>query len=308
MSREKFAILEQQCESAFESNGPFWHMCTPGANIEILFTDREELRYGMNLTAMCRSLCPNIEIYTHTVMNNHIHAIISGNETLCLNFFIEFRKRLQRYLTNKGRNVDMSGFVCNLIPIENIQSLRNEIVYANRNGYVINPKCTPFSYEWSAGIYFFNPILKNAHHQLGKRVSPTYGRKIFKTREMFKLDNLLFYNDTAIPTTYCSIDKAESFFRDAHHYFNLLTKDWEAYSAISKRLRDTVFLTDEEMFSAVSSYTSKSYNNHRPSTLSPKEKIEVAKKMHFEYNANNRQIKSILKLDTSIVQELFPKG
>ena len=29
--------------------------------------------------------------------------------------------------------------------------------------------------------------------------------------------------------------------------------------------------------------------------------------MHREYHATNRQIKNILKLDLSVVQELFPK-
>ncbi|MBO7248735.1 MAG: hypothetical protein J6U88_01465, partial [Bacteroidales bacterium] len=63
---------------------------------------------------------------------------------------------------------------------------------------------------------------------------------------------------------------------------------------------------DEEMYGAISSYTTRYYNQKRPSNLTPKEKLEVAKVMHSEYNASNRQIKSILKLDASIVQEMFP--
>ena len=42
-------------------------------------------------------------------------------------------------------------------------------------------------------------------------------------------------------------------------------------------------------------------------TFSAKDKIEVAKRMHFEFNASNRQIKNILKLDDGIIDELFPK-
>ena len=40
--------------------------------------------------------------------------------------------------------------------------------------------------------------------------------------------------------------------------------------------------------------------------LLPKEKIEIARKMHFEYNASGRQIRSILKLEQHIVDEMFP--
>lgn len=35
-------------------------------------------------------------------------------------------------------------------------------------------------------------------------------------------------------------------FRDAHQYFNLLSKNYEAYSEEARRLGDIVVLTDEE--------------------------------------------------------------
>lgn len=306
MKREMYASLESQCERVFEENGPFWHLYTPGENVETLFADKNDLIFGMNLMSLCLMLNPELEIYTHTLMNNHIHVILNGRKEYCLEFFSQFKKRLQRYLANNGRNVDLSKFDCSLLRIETLQSLRNEIVYVNRNGYVVNSRCTPYTYFWGAGLYFFNTILKGALKLLAKRVTPTYGRKVFRTRDIIDTNSLLFYNDIALPTSYCSIEKAESLFRDAHQYFNMLSKSWEAYSAISARLGDSVFLTDEEMYGAISSYTTRYYNQKRPSNLTPKEKLEVAKVMHSEYNASNRQIKSILKLDASIVQEMFP--
>ena len=133
MNRENFVLSEQQCERSFDNNGPFWHLCTPGDNIGILFSDREEFKYGMNLMALCRLLCSDVEIYTHTLMNNHIHAIVGGKGESCLDFFKEFKKRLQRYLSNKRRMIDLAGFECALIPIPDLKSLRSEIVYVNRD-------------------------------------------------------------------------------------------------------------------------------------------------------------------------------
>ena len=37
-----------------------------------------------------------------------------------------------------------------------------------------------------------------------------------------------------------------------------------------------------------------------------KDRIDLAKKIKQDYNASNRQIKSILKLDPGVVDELFP--
>ena len=308
MNRENFVLSEQQCERSFDNNGPFWHLCTPGDNIGILFSDKEEFKYGMNLMALCRLLCSDLEIYTHTLMNNHIHAIVGGKRESCLDFFKEFKKRLQRYLSNKRRMIDLASFECALIPIPDLKSLRSEIIYVNRNGYVVNNKCTPYSYMWGSGIYYFNPLLRHAHALLAKPITASVGRRIFKTRDLIPLEGLLFYDDFALPTTYSSVAKGESMFRNAHHYFNMLTKEWEAYSAISQRLGDKIFLTDDELYGAISSYTLKHYNTNKPSNLSPKDKLSVARVMHFDYHANNRQIRSILRLESSVVQELFPKG
>ena len=74
----------------------------------------------------------------------------------------------------------------------------------------------------------------------------------------------------------------------------------------AKRLHDLVFLTDEELYSAVSMVCKKNYNTKQPSLLAAKEKVEMAKIMHYEYNATNRQIKSILKMEMHIIESLFP--
>lgn len=50
----------------------------------------------------------------------------------------------------------------------------------------------------------------------------------------------------------------------------------------------------------------KHHNIKQPSLLSAKEKIEMARIMHRNYNASNRQIRNILKLGKEIVEELFP--
>lgn len=50
-----------------------------------------------------------------------------------------------------------------LKPINDLKALREAIVYVNRNGYVVNPSHTPFSYPWGTGRYYFNdvPITKD---------------------------------------------------------------------------------------------------------------------------------------------------
>ena len=95
-------------------------------------------------------------------------------------------------------------------------------------------------------------------------------------------------------------------FRDARSYFNSLTRNAEAFSQIASRLKDSIFLTDDELYSVICSYISKEYSVKAPSQLSAQQNIDTARHMHFNYNASNHQLRRMLRLDPSILEELFP--
>lgn len=77
-----------------------------------------------------------------------------------------------------------------------------------------------------------------------------------------------------LPSGYVHYNLGEAMFRDAHHYFNMLSRNYEAYSEEAKRLGE----------------------------------IEVARIMHTEYHATNAQIQRILNLAKQYVDQLFPLG
>ena len=91
-------------------------------------------------------------------------------------------------------------------------------------------------------------------------------------------------------------------FRDARSYFNSLTRNAEAFSQIASTLKDSIFLTDEELYSVICSHISKEYSVKTPA----QQKIDTARQMHFGYNASNQQLRRMLRLDLSILEELFP--
>ena len=116
----------------------------------------------------------------------------------------------------------------------------------------------------------------------------------------------MVYEGIILPSCYCYISEGESIFRSASHYFHSISKNYDAYSAIGDRLHESVFITDEEMFSVVVMISMKKHNIKQPGLLAAKDKIEIARIMHNEYNASNRQIRNILRLDKEIVENLFP--
>ena len=108
------------------------------------------------------------------------------------------------------------------------------------------------------------------------------------------------------PLSFCSIQEGEAYYRNAHQYFRLLSRNQEAGSGIAKRLADTAFLTDEEMFGVARTLAAQEYGVRSLASLPPEAKTALAKKLYFDYKATPRQIRRLLKLDPAVLEALFP--
>ena len=120
-----------------------------------------------------------------------------------------------------------------------------------------------------------------------------------------EIASLKFVGDVPFIPSFCRVDIGQSVFQDARSYFHSLTRNSEAFSQIASRLKDSVFLTDDEMFMIAARYAETTYAQ-KLLMLTPDQKLDLARKLHFEYNATNQQLRRILKLDIPILNELFP--
>lgn len=268
------------CEAAFDRAGPFWHLYTDGEKMELIFSCPADYVFGITLLGICAAAFPGCRILTFALMSNHLHIIMAGPEADVRAFFALFRDRLGRCLSRQCRFCRMENFQASLFRIPDLRALRNEIVYVNRNGYVVHPECTPFSYWWSAGVFFFSPVA---------RMLPARP-----------------FGPLLLADSFCAIGEAEGYFRDAHQYCRQVGRDLEAFSEVARRIGDRIFLTDDELYGAVSALCAREYGTSAPALLPAAAKPEVARRMHFDYNASNKQIQRMLRLAPGQVAELFP--
>lgn len=124
---------ERSCEATFFSAGPYWHAYTSGKETPILFTGSDDLRFAMNVIAQAADKFPELRIIAFEVMNNHFHFVISGSESVIQAFFEFIRKRIFRSVPG------IKYAKLTIKPIKDLHSLRNNIIYTNRNGYVADP-------------------------------------------------------------------------------------------------------------------------------------------------------------------------
>ena len=275
--------------------------------MEDFLCTEEDFKTAMTALAVAAVLFKKVRIITFELMSNHIHMILNGEAEDCLELFERFKARLRRILKTNGSIINWDAFKADILPIETLNALRNEIIYANRNAFVANPQFTPFNYPWGGGCAFFQPYFNRLPAISLRELGFNKARELTHFREIRLIEDLKFFGDIVFIPSFCKTDIGESMFRDARSYFNSLTRNAEAFSQIAQRLKDSVFLTDEEMYAAATMYAEKTYGNRQLSLLNPEQKIQISKELHFKYNASNQQIRRLLKLDIGILNELFPQ-
>jgi len=301
MTRQTFKENEQRCEQSYLRAGQWWHLYTAGKETPVLFTNDNDYRFAINLLARCAVEHPLIHMVAFEVMSNHIHIACCGDYVEILAFFKTFRRRLARYFS-KNQRVLPESFQPKVKQIKDISSLRNTIVYINRNGYVVNTSFTPFSYPWGTGKHYFTDFPVN--DELGN----------YSTREIRMMlqcevpdlpSDFRIINGHIAPTSFCSIGLGKSLFRDAHHYFSMISKNVESYSEIAADLDDGEFLTDQELFSELIKILNDRYAGAKLSTLTNAQRLDLAKELHFKYRSSNGQIRRLLGISQYDINQLF---
>lgn len=306
-----FSDKENRCRKVYDltrrNYGPVWHLCTPGHFQQVIFRKKEHYVYGMSLVAMCAYNSPDVQIVTFELMSNHVHFVLCGEKEKIMEFFVSLKKRLARYLSSINEKVDLTHFSCREpILIDNLESLRNQICYTNRNNFVIDPDQTPFSYPFGANCYFFSPVAKLRKDRCFGDLTEREKRAFLHTRYVDYPDKYIIVDNYFSPVNYCRLDIGEGVFRDARHYFHKLSKNVESYKDIAETLEDTVYYTDDELNDVLYRICRERFGGQRPALLARGEKLELARTLHFDYNADNAKIVRLIGLSKSVVDELFP--
>ena len=284
-----------------------WHLCTPGEGQPTIFSEKGDYAYMMTLIALCSYELGSVKIITFEVMGNHLHVHMSGSHDDVLAFHDMLVRRLRAHFSKQGRPVDLSRFGCpTVIPVNSLESLRNQIVYINRNNFVVDPDQTPFSYPYGANSYYFSPAAKRCSDGTFGGMLIHDRRKLVHSRNIDYPDSWIMYDGYVSPVSYVRLDIGEGVFRDARHYFHKISRDIESYREIADQLGDSVYYTDDELNTVIYRTCRQSYNCNAPSLLPSSAKLELAKTLHYDYNADNKKIARLLKLEKGLVDELFP--
>lgn len=301
MEKVKFYFREQECSDVFNRLGPVFNANTPESH-PIVFKSREDYMAGMSILAASAKMYSHVRIFSFQLMSNHLHLVIAGDERYIMDFFAYFKLRLGKHFEG---NVDLSAFDLKLFPVETLSYLRNAIVYANRNGFVVNDDVTPFSYPWGTSQFFFQPVAVRYAHAFGKSMPVVWWRQLMHTRAVNAYCSMKVVDGYASPLEFCDIKTAESVFRDAKQYFYLISRKVEAYSEVARTLGESIFYNDNDLFLSARKVAMEQFGSNDLVTLPANQKIDLAKHLHFNYNASDKQLQRLLKMDLEILRAIL---
>ena len=295
--------LEAYCESRFLQGGPYWHIYTPGVETPVLFGVKEDYVFMMNLICQSAVSTEGIEILAFEVMSNHLHIVVSGEELFARRFFAFLDKRLRRCAKSLTCKEIPSSFEARYKEIDSLQSLRNTIVYVNRNGFVTDRNYTPFTYPWGTGKYYFNGA---GFGGVNTNLNINEMRRMFRGRAAIFPDTYQVNDGYILPSSYCNLELGMSLFRDAHHYFFMVSKNVEAYGELASELSDVEYLTDMELVSQMVKLLKGDYNVTSLRDLGKAQRYDLARQLRFKFRSSNEQIRRVLNLTSAEVNTIFP--
>lgn len=295
------ARREFECENTLRLMGKVYNANTP-ENHPVIFKSEKDFKAAMTILAACAGMFPGVKIYAFQLMSNHVHLIVAGEESEVQCFFAFYVGRLKKYLAH---SVDLSAFRLKLFLVSDLAYMRNAIAYVNRNGFVVNNEVTPFSYPWGSSRYFFQPAACKYDQICGREIGVASLREIMHCRTCDYLKDFKVIDGYISPLEFCHVAEAENVFRDAKQYFYTIARNVEANSEVAKSIGESIFYTDSDLFSVASKIAKEHYGSHNLKTLPIEAKLDVAKRLHFDYNAGDKQLSRLLGIDLMVVKALF---
>lgn len=271
-------------------------------NHPVLFRTEDDYKAAMSILAISARMFPEVTIYAFQIMSNHLHLVIGGDRAKILELHATFVERLRMYFDGK---VDLSAFLLKLFDIQDLAYLRNAIVYVNRNAFVVNNDVTPFSYPWGSSRYFFQPLSSRYDELAGKAIGLENIRSLMHSRKFDHLKKLRVVDGAVSPLEFCDFTTAEMVFRDAKQYFYAISRNVETYSEIAKSIGEEIYYNDTDLYNVAVKMSKEQYGSFELRTLSADAKLGIAKRLHFDYNAGDKQLQRLLNIDAALLKALF---
>ena len=278
----------------------YYHLCLDRVEGS-LFHDEEDYRMGMASIGLAK-LKFGIEIYAFELMPNHLHVILSGTGVQCMKVFAFIKRRLSEQLIKKGYPPLAESYGFKLIPIEDEDALRKQILYTARNPYE-KDFCIPGGHKWGSGYLFFNTLAECICGKKAKEMKKVELHAYTGSHEALPPDWEIHPELGVLPKNFVRTDKVLKLFPSAKDWLTRLVKEYETVVKIARSLNEEIDFSDEEVRDMVNTELRNTYPGRLFKTLTQDEKCKVAVRMNLSHGLSARQLSRALFLSELTISQ-----
>ncbi len=260
----------------------YYHLSTDGRWEGSLFYTKEQYAYGMCLIGIL-TLLFDIRIYSFTLMSNHVHIILSGTGSACLDAFDYLRRKISARLVKDGYPPLPEDYWFKLVPVDDPEQMKRDFIYVDRNPYEKHI-CVPGGYPWGTGYLHYSFV---GDMLIGDRAGTLSGRELERrtgTRMSFPEHWQFHPQYGLLPASFIDNSLFTKLFRVPKEYLTNLVKDYESAVQVARSLDESPEYSEEETRDIVETLLQKYYANSSLSKLSPDKKGRLAVILKKEYD------------------------
>jgi hypothetical protein len=284
----------------------YYHVCTKGEDLPWMFRDEFDFIAGINRIGFC-VLSVNVTVVDFILMDTHVHFILNGSLPICKEFINKYKQMTGKWVSHRHNIANhLSKVATTIVPVGSEEALMEEIAYVDRNSIMAGYRCMPTEYRWGMSRYFFKDTLSmNAllagFEKIGER-SLKILKKQLSTRVDIPRDWEIDKSGMINPRCFVDYRIVESIYRSPNRYLYFLAKKLEG--KIDMKLSQSVssFIPDKEMRSITDSLTREMFGLEKKGLLNMSQRIQMAKKLRYEYGATHKQISRMLNVDVNILK------
>jgi hypothetical protein len=284
----------------------YYHVCTKGDDLPWMFRDEIDFIAGINRIGFC-VLNVKVTVVDFILMDTHVHFILNGSLPLCKDFINKYKQMTGKWVSHRHNIANhLSKVATTIVPVGSDEALMDEIAYVDRNSIMAGYRCMPTEYRWGMSRYFFrDTLLMNAllvgFEKIGGR-SLKILKKQLSTRVDIPRDWEIDKFGMINPLCFVDYRIVESIYRSPNRYLYFLSRKQEG--KIDMKLSQGVgsFISDKEMRSITDSLTREMFGLEKRVQLNMSQRIQIAKKLRYEYGATHKQISRMLNVDVNILK------
>jgi hypothetical protein len=237
-----------------------------------------------------------VKVHFYEVMRSHVHLLLSGRGTDCVDAFDYLKYRASRRLREDGHPPLPKDYDFKLIPIENEDQMRRNIVYIARNAFEVKD-VVPGGYRWGASMLAYSQMPRLFETVRAGDLSQRQLWKMLGARIVIPEDYLIHApTGMVLPQSFVDTKVFYKVFPTARQYQTALVKDFEGYVMVADQLGEDICFTQEEADWIIEQTLRNDFQGVSPNKMTTDERFRLASALQKKYRLNVEQLAKGLSL------------